>query len=106
MKAFLHEYRGICNFNYKVREHGDSLCIFEVNTRVGADLACDVPRSRARCLFEKLEELCSPTVCQPQGLQTVGGSQRVLAARTPSLSPQQGGRWTSPPTWPLLSPPA
>mmetsp|Transcript_30669 Transcript_30669/g.77491 ORF Transcript_30669/g.77491 Transcript_30669/m.77491 type:complete len:385 (-) Transcript_30669:57-1211(-) len=56
MTGFLREYSGICNFNYKVRASGD-MCIFEVNTRVGADLACDVPRDRARALFEKLDEL-------------------------------------------------
>lgn len=56
MHAFLVDYSGICNFNYKVRPSG-SMCIFEVNTRVGADLACDVPRKRARALFEKLDSL-------------------------------------------------
>jgi len=54
MKDFLHEYSGICNFNYKVRPNG-RMCIFEVNTRVGADLACDVPRPRARALFAKMD---------------------------------------------------
>jgi len=56
MKDFLFEYSGICNFNYKVRPNG-RMCIFEVNTRVGADLACDVPRSRARALFAKLDSI-------------------------------------------------
>lgn len=54
MRRFLSEYTGVCNFNYKVRPSGE-LCIFEVNTRVGADLACDVPRRRARAFFEKLD---------------------------------------------------
>jgi len=58
MAVFLSDYSGICNFNYKVRE-GGSMAIFEVNTRVGADLACDVPRERARALFERLDELSS-----------------------------------------------
>lgn len=40
----------------QVRKSG-SACMFEINTRVGADLACDVPRERARELFEKLDEL-------------------------------------------------
>ena len=39
MKAFLsapgYEFSGICNFNYKVRDDG-SMCIFEMNMRVGA----------------------------------------------------------------------
>ena len=29
----------------------------QVNTRVGADLACDVPRARARALFAKMDEI-------------------------------------------------
>ena len=33
MKDFLHEYSGICNFNYKVRPNG-RMCIFEVRPRV------------------------------------------------------------------------
>lgn len=60
MEAFLREYSGICNFNYKVRPDG-SMCIFEVNTRVGADLACDVPRDRARALFQKLDAITPRT---------------------------------------------
>ena len=46
MKAFLAEFSGICNFNYKLRPEG-GMCIFEVNARIGADLACDATRSRA-----------------------------------------------------------
>lgn len=57
MQAFLQDYSGICNFNYKVRASSGALCIFEVNTRVGADLACDVPRPLARALFERLDAL-------------------------------------------------
>lgn len=56
MRAFVCGFSGICNFNYKVRPTGD-ICIFEVNTRIGADLACDVPRPRARALFERLDSL-------------------------------------------------
>ena len=33
------------------------MCIFEVNARVGADLACDITRKRAAQLFEKLDSL-------------------------------------------------
>ena len=43
----------------QVRPDG-GLCIFEVNARVGADLACDVPRRRAAVFFEKLESLGDP----------------------------------------------
>mmetsp|Transcript_69033 Transcript_69033/g.114743 ORF Transcript_69033/g.114743 Transcript_69033/m.114743 type:complete len:330 (-) Transcript_69033:392-1381(-) len=56
MRLFLKEYSGICNFNFKLRA-GGHMGIFEINTRVGADLACDVPRPRARALFEKLNSL-------------------------------------------------
>ena len=58
MEAMIGGYSGICNFNYKVRADG-ALCIFEVNARIGADLACDVPRARARAFFEKLDEPCA-----------------------------------------------
>lgn len=57
MKSFLTDFSGICNFNYKVRQSDGGMCIFEVNARVGADLACDVPRRRAAKLFAKLDEL-------------------------------------------------
>ena len=46
MKAFLTDFSGVCNFNYKVRKADGGMCIFEVNARIGADLACDVPRRR------------------------------------------------------------
>ena len=57
MAAFLVGFSGICNFNYKVRADGQTLAVFEINPRVGADLAMDVPRERACLLFEKLDEL-------------------------------------------------
>uniref|UniRef100_A0A7S4SNW7 ATP-grasp domain-containing protein n=1 Tax=Alexandrium monilatum TaxID=311494 RepID=A0A7S4SNW7_9DINO len=56
MHSFLKGFSGICNFNYKLRASGD-MCIFEVNPRVGGDLAFDVPRPRARALFEKLDAM-------------------------------------------------
>ncbi|CAK9107887.1 ATP-grasp domain-containing protein, partial [Durusdinium trenchii] len=52
-EQFLESYSGICNFNYKVRD--GELRIFELNTRIGGDLAVDAPRERARRLFEKLD---------------------------------------------------
>jgi len=61
MKSFLVGYSGICNFNYKIRPSG-TICIFEVNTRIGADLACDVPRPRARGLFEKLDSMLTKSL--------------------------------------------
>ena len=54
------QFSGILNFNYKVRPSG-GLCIFEVNARIGADLACDVPRKRAAQLFSRLGGL-TPTL--------------------------------------------
>lgn len=56
MARFLQEYDGILNFNYKQRPDG-RICIFEVNTRIGADLGCDAPRERARQLFQLLDML-------------------------------------------------
>lgn len=56
MRAFLEGYSGICNFNYKLRKDG-SLCLFEVNPRVGGDLAFEVPRPRACAFFEKMDAL-------------------------------------------------
>jgi len=72
MKDFLQGYSGICNFNYKVRPNG-RMCIFEVNTRVGADLACDVPRPRARALFAKMDSIWEDIPAQSQ--QDVAGSK-------------------------------
>jgi hypothetical protein len=57
MKAFLSDFSGICNFNYKTRPSDGGLCIFEVNARIGSDLACDVPRPIAAQLFSKLRAL-------------------------------------------------
>jgi len=54
MAGFLADFSGICNFNYKVRPNGE-LSIFEVNTRMGSDLGCDVPMPMLRELFRKLD---------------------------------------------------
>lgn len=56
MRAFVVGFSGVCNFNYKVRPDG-GMCIFECNARVGADLACDVPRRRAAAFFSRLDGL-------------------------------------------------
>mmetsp|Transcript_55303 Transcript_55303/g.171332 ORF Transcript_55303/g.171332 Transcript_55303/m.171332 type:complete len:250 (+) Transcript_55303:168-917(+) len=56
MRALLEGYSGFINFNYKLRP-GGRLCLFEANARVGADLACDVPRAAARRMFERLDAL-------------------------------------------------
>ncbi|CAE7211678.1 Trim71 [Symbiodinium natans] len=65
MAKFLTGYSGICNFNYKRRPDGRLLdnqvlarpCIFEVNPRIGADLAGDVPKPRARAFFDQLAQI-------------------------------------------------
>jgi len=57
MQTFVAGYSGFLNFNYKVREESNQMCIMEVNARVGADLACDVPRPHAREMFEALDKL-------------------------------------------------
>jgi len=56
MRRFLGGFSGVCNFNYKLRYDG-AMCIFEVNPRVGGDLAFEVPRARARAFFEKLDSM-------------------------------------------------
>ena len=56
MRAFLVGYEGVLNFNYKVRPSGE-LAIFEINTRLGADLGCDVPTPMLREFFRKLDAL-------------------------------------------------
>lgn len=57
MSALLADYSGFCNFNYKIGADG-CMRLFEANTRVGADLACDVPRGRARAMFQALHDQC------------------------------------------------
>ena len=42
----------------------------QVNTRVGADLACDVPRPRARALFSKLDSIWDD-IPAPSALTTI-----------------------------------
>lgn len=56
MEEFLVGFSGICNFNFKLREDG-SMCIFEVNPRVGGDLSFDIPKPRARALLEKMDAI-------------------------------------------------
>ncbi|CAK9071192.1 Hypothetical protein SCF082_LOCUS35768 [Durusdinium trenchii] len=58
MEKFLVGFSGICNFNFKLREDG-TMCIFEVNPRVGGDLAFDLPKPRARSLLEKMDAMAS-----------------------------------------------
>lgn len=57
-EKFLVGFSGICNFNFKLREDG-SMCIFEVNPRVGGDLSFDIPKPRARALLEKMDAMLS-----------------------------------------------
>lgn len=40
---------------YKVRSGSGMMAIFEVNIRVGGDIADDAPRWQARTFFERLE---------------------------------------------------
>jgi len=57
-QKFLVGFSGICNFNYKLRPDG-SICIFEVNPRVGGDLSFDIPKKRARAFLEKMDAMFS-----------------------------------------------
>jgi len=58
MRAILANFTGICCLGYKLRGDG-GLCLFEVNPRIGGDLVFDVPKPRARALFEKLDAMLS-----------------------------------------------
>eukprot|EP00435_Cladocopium_sp_Y103_P018225 s845_g4.t1 len=53
MRVLLSEFSGICCLGYKLRRDG-TICIFEVNPRIGGDLVFECPKKRARSLFEKL----------------------------------------------------
>ena len=63
--ALLAGYTGVCNLNHKERpnpstgrQDGSGLhALLEVNTRVGGDLAKDVPRPRAAAFFEAIGRL-------------------------------------------------
>ena len=55
MRHLLQGFSGICNFNYKVDATSGHMKIFEINTRAGADLACDVPAAMLRQFFAKLD---------------------------------------------------
>ena len=82
MQRLLDGFTGVCNLNYKIRSGGTGrdeekgwgslspasspfssntgLCIFEVNPRLGADLACDVGLHRARDLWERFDGRKAP----------------------------------------------
>ena len=53
LSQLLAGFSGICNLNYKRRSDG-SLAVFEVNARMGADLACDVPPNMLRAILSSL----------------------------------------------------
>jgi hypothetical protein len=59
MRRLLDGFDGVANFNYKLRPDG-RLCLFEVNPRLGGDLACDTPPSCARALWERMEGSLPP----------------------------------------------
>lgn len=57
MEKLVQGYSGFVNFNYKVRRTDEQMLIMEANARVGADLACDVPRPLARRMLELLDRV-------------------------------------------------
>ena len=57
MEKLVQGYSGFVNFNYKIREEDAQMLIMEANARVGADLACDVPRPHARNMLQMLDDL-------------------------------------------------
>ena len=68
LRVLLRGFSGVCNINYKVRTDGRP-ALFEVNTRVGGDLAKDMPRDRAAAFFEALDQL-SATGVSSEGLSS------------------------------------
>jgi hypothetical protein len=52
--ALLRGFSGVCNANYKVDGTG-AVRLFEINCRVGSDLACDVPPPLLREFFARLD---------------------------------------------------
>ena len=71
LQALLVGYSGVCNVNYKTlaRQAGeDALRIFEVNTRVGGDLANDAARADAAAFFETLDRVGTllPSSCDAE----------------------------------------
>lgn len=68
MRSFLQGYSGFCNFNYKVLGADTppgELCILEVNTKLGSDLARAVNWARARKFLETLDQIELPGL-QPE----------------------------------------
>ena len=76
LASLLSGYSGICNVNYKVRDESPredggatgcgpdgrtpgQMAIFEVNPRVGGDLATDAARDQVRDLLETLDRTCA-----------------------------------------------
>eukprot|EP00435_Cladocopium_sp_Y103_P065807 s429_g27.t2 len=57
MRRLVQGYSGFINFNYKIRPSDGQMCIMEANARIGADLACDVPRPHARRMLQALDHL-------------------------------------------------
>ena len=58
LQRLLEGYTGVGNFNYKVRSTGE-LALFEMNTRLGADMACDVPAHLLRSYVRLIVSLPS-----------------------------------------------
>ena len=82
MARFLRGYDGILNFNYKVRPGGE-ICVFEINTRLGADLGCDVPTPMLREFFRKVDALdLSEDADAPEGGAEEGASTMPPPAQT------------------------
>eukprot|EP00928_Gymnodinium_smaydae_P037526 TRINITY_DN2602_c0_g1_i2.p1 TRINITY_DN2602_c0_g1~~TRINITY_DN2602_c0_g1_i2.p1 ORF type:complete len:550 (-),score=61.17 TRINITY_DN2602_c0_g1_i2:132-1781(-) len=89
MKELVQDYIGICNFNYKIRQDG-RMCIFEINTRVGGDLATDVPRERAQSFFAKLDDLSTDPAVAAMPAGDDSSTPTLLAP------PQEAPYWEEP----------
>ena len=89
----LHDFTGICNVNYKVRDDGRPV-IFEINPRLGADLACHCdPPARLRLLLERLDGAFPPSPRLSEALHAL-----------PDTRPRQRRRARPPPNTPRRPP--
>lgn len=95
-------YTGVCNLNYK-RRPGGHPAVFEVNARVGADLACDVPAPMLKAMLFALPGCLGgvqgqangkgglPASGLAPGTPTEGGATGALCG-APAMVPLSGQR--------------
>ena len=58
IEKLLHDFTGVCNVNYKLRRSTSNMVIFEVNVRLGQDIA-DASPSQSEKLFQVAHKYAS-----------------------------------------------